>query len=284
MDLGRILASSAGLALIVAGVAGLAFSISGLVVLPRFERKVESVMAEQFEVLDRALTTTSEGLITAETALVQATEAVDSLEGIMTEVGLAINDTAPILDVAAELLGEQLPTTIQATQETLTSVATSAQLVDDILGVISVIPFLGTDRYNPDVPLHQGFQDVADGLAGIPEMLLAAGEDLGAGAESLDDIEEGFAAMGQGIGETMTSLQSAQKVLEDYQAIVSDLEGSVSSVRESLPRWLRTLRWGLTLALVWLGIAQIGLMTQGWELIRRHSTRPEAVHQGFEDA
>lgn len=284
MDIRRILAFSAGVALIVAGIAGLAFSIGGLVVLPRLERQVETAAAEQLDVLDHALNTTLEGLITAETAMVQAAEAVDSLEAIMAGVGLAIDDTAPILDVAAELLGEQLPSTIQATQETLSAVATSARLVDDILGVISVIPFLGTDRYNPDVPLHQGFQDVADGLDGIPEMLLAAGEDLSAGAESLDEIKEGFAAMGQGISETTTSLESAQTVLQDYQTIVGDLEGTLSSVRASLPGWLRTLRWVFTLGLVWFGIAQIGLMTQGWELIGRRSAPSTVVYPRPGDA
>ncbi len=284
MEIRRVLPFSAGLALIVAGIAGLVFSIGGLVVLPRLERQVEAVAAEQFEVLDRALVTTLEGLITAETALLDAAGAVDSLEGIMTEVGLAINDTAPVLDVAAGLLGEQLPTTIQATQETLTSVATSAQLVDDILGVISVIPLLGTDRYNPDVTLHQGLQDVAEGLDGIPELLLDAGEGLSAGAESLEEIEGGFTAMGQSISETMAGLESAQTVLQDYQTIVSDLEGTMSSVRASLPGWLRTLRWGLTLGLVWFGIAQIGLMTQGWELIGRRDKSATAAQRGSEDA
>ena len=284
MEIRRTLSFSAGLALIVAGIAGLAFSIGGLVVLPRLERQVETAAAEQLDVLDHALNTTLEGLITAETAMVQAAEAVDSLEAIMAGVGLAIDDTAPILDVAAELLGEQLPSTIQATQETLSAVATSARLVDDILGVISVIPFLGTDRYNPDVPLHQGFQDVADGLDGIPEMLLAAGEDLSAGAESLDEIKEGFAAMGQGISETTTSLESAQTVLQDYQTIVGDLEGTLSSVRASLPGWLRTLRWVFTLGLVWFGIAQIGLMTQGWELIGRRSAPSTVVYPRPGDA
>jgi len=270
MDIKRILALSAGIALIIAGIAGLVFSIGGLVVLPRLERQVDAVAAEQLEVLDRALAATLDGLITAETSLEQAVEAVDALEGVMVDVGLAINDTAPILDVAAELLGEQLPATINATQETLTSVATSAQLVDDILGVISVIPFLGTDRYNPDVSLHQGFQDVSDGLDGIPELLLTAGEGLSAGTESLQDVEKGFAAMGQSIGATTTSLESAQTVLNDYQQIVTDLHATLLSVSDSLPGWLRALRWGLTLALIWLGVAQIALITQGWELLGLH--------------
>jgi methyl-accepting chemotaxis protein len=283
VDIRRILAFSAGMALIIAGILGLVLSIGGLIVLPRLERQVEAVVAKQLEVLDRALAATADGLTTAETSLVQAAEAVDALEGIVVDVGQAISDTAPVIEVAAELLGEQLPSTIEDTQEALTSVATSAQLVDDILGVISAIPLLGADRYSPDVPLHQGFQDVSDGLNGIPELLLTAGEGLSAGTESLQDVEKGFAAIGQSISETTTSLESARTVLQDYQKIVDDLQGTLSSVRESLPGWLRTLRWGLTLMLIWLGVAQIGLITQGWELMGRRSAPPVLEHQSAEE-
>lgn len=283
MNIKRILALSAGIALIIAGVVGLVLSVGGLIVLPRLERQVEAVAVEQLEIVERALATTLDGLITAETSLVQAAEAIDTLEGIMVDVGYAINDTVPIIDTAAELLGEQLPTTIEATQETLTSVATSAQLVDDILGVISVVPFLGLERYSPDVSLYQGFKDVSDGLDGIPELLITAQEGLSAGTDSLQDVEKGFAAMAQSIGETGTSLESAQSVLNDYQQIVGDLDSTLSSVRESLPGWLRTLRWGLTLVLIWLGVAQIGLITQGWELLGRRSAPPVAVHPATED-
>jgi len=270
----RILAFSAGLALIMAGILGLVLSIGGLIVLPRLERQVETVAVQQIEVLDRALAATLDGLITAKTSLAQAAEAVDTLEGIMADVGEAIDDTAPVIQVTAELLNEQLPSTIKATQEALTSVATSAKLVDDMLGMISAIPLLGADRYSPDVPLSQGFQDVSDGLDGVPELFLTAGEGLSGGIGNLQDVEQGFAAMGKTIGETTTSLDSAQTVLEDYEQVVGDLQGTLSYVEESLPGWLRVIRWSLTLVLIWLGVAQLGLITQGWELLRRSSAPP----------
>jgi hypothetical protein len=270
----RFFAFSAGLALIMAGILGLALSIGGLIVLPRLERQVDTVALQQLEVLDRALAATLDGLITAKTSLAQAAEAVDTLEGIMADVGDAINDTAPVIQVTAELLNEQLPSTIEATQEALTSVATSAKLVDDMLGMISAIPLLGADRYSPDVPLSQGFQDVSDGLDGVPELFLTAGEGLSGGIGNLQDVEQGFAAMGKTIGETTTSLDSAQTVLEDYEQVVGDLQGTLSYVEESLPEWLRVIRWSLTLVLIWLGVAQLGLITQGWELLRRSSAPP----------
>jgi len=270
-NLKRFLSILVGVALILAGLLGLVLSVGGLLVLPRLERQAEEVAAEQIEVFDRALAVTLDGLITAETSVVQAAEAVDALEGIMADVGEAIDDTTPTIEVAADLLSEQLPSTIETTQDALASVATSARLVDDILGVISGIPLLGAERYSPDVPLHQGFQAVSDSMDGIPELLLIAGQGLDAGTGSLQDIEEGFAAMGRSIGETTTSLESAQTVLEDYQQIVGELQGAVSYVSESLPGWLRATRWGLTLTLIWLGIAQLGLITQGWERLGRRS-------------
>jgi len=271
MIIRRILTLTIGVALILAGILGLVLSIGGLVLLPQLERQAAQVAEEQIDVLDRALSATMDGLLTAEASVGQAAEAIDALEGMMVDVGQAIEDTVPVINVAAELLSGQLPSTIETTQDTLTSVAASARLVDDILSMISVIPFLGTDRYSPDVPLHQGFQDVADGLEGIPELLLGAGEGLDSGAESLRDVEEGVAAMGGSISEAVTSLDSAKAVLGDYQQIIGDLQGTVSYVRQSLSGWLRAIRWGLTLALIWLGVAQIGLITQGWERLGHRS-------------
>ena len=272
MIIRRIFALTIGAALVLAGILGLMLSIGGLVLLPQLERQAAQVAEEQIEVLDRALVATMDGLVTAEASVGQATEAIDALEGTMAGVGQAIEDTIPVIDIAAELLSGQLPSTIETTQDTLTSVAASARLVDDLLGVISAIPLLGTDRYNPETPFYQGFQDVADGLEGIPELLLTAGEGLDTGTQSLRDVEEGVAAMGGSISEAATSLDSAQMVLEDYQQIIGDLQGAVSYVRESLPGWLHASRWGLTLALIWLGIAQLGLITQGWERLGRRST------------
>lgn len=275
-SLKRFLSIVVGIALLLAGILGLILSIGGLLVLPQLERQAEDVAAEQIEVFDRALAVTLDGLITAETSVVQAREAVDALEGIMADVSQTIDETTPVVEVAADLLNEQLPSTIETTQDALASVATSAQLVDDILVVISSIPLLGAESYSPDVTLYQGFQDVSDSMDGIPELLLMAGQGLDASTGNLQDIEEGFAAMGRSIGETTTSLDSAQAVLEDYQQIVGELQGAVSYVRESLPGWLRAIRWGLTLTLIWLGIAQLGLMTQGWERLGRRRT----LHEG----
>jgi hypothetical protein len=62
-------------------------------------------------------------------------------------------------------------------------------------------------------------------------------------------------------------------VLDQYQGIVQDLRDMLSSARQSLPDWLTRVQVAASLVLIWLGIAQLGLITQGWELIGRSRIR-----------
>jgi hypothetical protein len=265
----------AGIALVVAGIAGLVFCLVALVALGQIQDRVESTASEQLDVIDRALAATADGLALVENSLTQATSTVEALETTMADVGQAIGDTVPTIDSLADFLGEQLPATIGHTQETLRSAATSAQLVDDILGFITVIPLLGTDRYNPEVPLYQGLADVADSLDGIPNALGTAEQGIAAAGANLETLTGDFDQMAAEIGQVVASLEDAGPVLVQYQQVVADLQALVNTVRDGLPRWLGWLRLGLSLVLVWLGIAQVGLITQGWELVGR-SRGPEA--------
>jgi hypothetical protein len=148
-------------------------------------------------------------------------------------------------------------------------------LVDDILGFITVIPLLGTDRYNPEVPLHQGLAEVADSLDGIPNALGTAEQGITAAGANLETLTGDFDQMAAEIGQVAATLEGAGPVLVQYQQVVADLQGLVTTVRDGLPQWLDWLRLGLSLVLVWLGIAQIGLIAQGWDLVGR-SRRREA--------
>jgi len=265
----QLLTRVGGIVLIAAGVAGLIFSVVGLVVLARVEQRVEPVLMEQMELIDRTLAATADGLAVAETSLAQAVETTESLETTVAGVGQAIGDTGPMVESVADLLDEQLPATIKSTQDALMSVAASAKVVDDVLAVMTAIPFVGTDKYDPETPLQQSLEEVAASLDEIPNSLGAAQEGLTATSGNLEGLEEDFATMADNIGQIATSLESAQSVLVEYQLVVADLQTLAASVRQGLPEWLRLLRLAFSLVLIWLGIAQIGLLTQGWELIGR---------------
>jgi ABC-type transporter Mla subunit MlaD len=265
----RTLLRIAGIALICGGAGGLIFSIAGLVILGQVRQSIETAVTENLELVDDALAATAEGLALAETSLAQTTSTIEALADTAAGTGEAINGTIPTVNAVAEFLGEQLPATVRTTQGTLTSAAASAKLVDDVLGVITAIPFLRTAQYNPDVPLHQGLEEIAASLDEIPDSLATVQEGLVTASGDLQGLGDDLDIMASNIGQIATSVESAQSVLVQYQDVVGSLQDLVARVHDALPNWLLWLRWGLSLLLIWLGIAQIGLLTQGWELIGR---------------
>jgi len=284
MNTRRLLMRIVGIALIVAGIAGLIFSAAGLVFLARIEQQVETALMEQLERVDGTLTMTANGLSVAETSLTKASEAVASLEGTMVRLGKTISHSAPLLDIATEVIGKELPEGIETTRETLTAVADSAKLVDDVLALVTGIPLLGLEAYSPDVQLHKGISRVSDSLYRLPRLLSTAQDGLDSAKDDLEEVEGDFATMAENIGAIATDLENAQLVLVQYQQIVSDLQDGVASARQSLPMWLWMLQIGLSLVLIWLGVAQLALITQGWELIGRsrvsRAEEPATVDSG----
>jgi methyl-accepting chemotaxis protein len=258
-----------GIALMTAGVMGMLLVIAGVIFMVRVGPRVEASATESLELVDRTLLTTEEGLVLAEDSIEQVVETVESLEATVASVGQTIYGTVPLVDSVADLLGERLTETIKATQDTLSSVVKSAKLVDNVLSIVTAIPFIGTDRYQPEVPLHVGLERVATSLDEIPDSLGAAQDDLTSSSGNLDAMQEDFTTMADNIGQIATSLESAQSVLAEYRDIVTDLQEQVSSVRQGLPAGLRWLGIIFTFVLVWLAIAQIGPLIQGWELIQR---------------
>ena len=115
--------------------------------------------------------------------------------------------------------------------------------------------------------------EVSSSLNDVPASLEAAEVGLSETSGSLVQVKDDFDVMAASIGEISTSLDSAQSVLDQYQGVVGGLQDQLGSLRRSLPKWLHLARLGLSLILIWLGIAQIGLMTQGWDLIDRSRRR-----------
>ena len=135
--------------------------------------------------------------------------------------------------------------------------------------VVTTIPLLGLDRYDPEVPLSEGVMEVASSLDGIPRSLSKAQEGLVSASDSLETMQTEIDGLSGEVGQIGMTLEGSRAVIQEYQAVVAEMQGMVSMVQQGLPQWLNWARWGLWLLLIWLGIAQFGLITQGWELVAR---------------
>ena len=119
----------------------------------------------------------------------------------MNGLGEAIDGTGSTVDAVAGMVGQQLPATISITEETLSGLAQTAQVVDNALLLMSSIPLLGLDRYEPAVPLAQGIEQVVGSLAGIPASLGDAEVGLTTASDSLEVMQTEIAVMATQISE-----------------------------------------------------------------------------------
>ena len=259
----------AGIALIIAGLAGLIFSVTGLVIVSRVEKDVLVAVVDTLTITDRALTVTADGLVVANGSLTDARVTLNTVVTATDSFAKALTDTLPAMDSVTNLIGGELPTMLETTRDTLRNVAQNVKVLDKVIGGITSIPLLGLDALKPASELAPGFELVADTLNGIPDQLRNVSKDVKNASTNLQSMSSVIDVVSVNISDIGGSLKSAQSVVAQYQGVIKDLQGQLTLIRTGLPMWLTYARWGLWALLIWLGVAQLGLLTQGWELMHR---------------
>lgn len=257
-----------GFILILGAILGLILSLSGLVLLWASQATITLQISETLDTLDQTVQASTEMLSVMDHSLEQAETNIGLIETAIAGVSLTIENTAGTANSVGTMVGEDFTQVITDTQTTLDSVASSAKLIDDTLRIISAIPFIGA-RYQPDVPLQTTIGQVSDNIGDLTPSLTTIQTDLLATAESLGQIRSGLDELSASLNDIETNVASARSVLGQYTVLVNDLSEDISRLETSLPRWLRIISWGLTLGLIWLVIAQIGLLLQGLAFLSR---------------
>jgi hypothetical protein len=193
---------------------------------------------------------------------------VGSLHITIQALAQAIQATNPMLDSLTLLAGKTLPDAIGATQSSLASAQGSALLIDNVLSVLTSIPFSPVAQYKPAVPLHTALAQVSTSLDEIPASLAMINTSLISGKANLGQVEVELVNISETVKGISDNLDSAQKVVDQYKQITIQLKTGVEAVQLAAPGWITGIAWGATFFLVWLLIAQLGLYMQGLDLLR----------------
>lgn len=224
----RFLRRTIGLLLIGAGVVGLIISLAGLFIgLPALSAVEETVKSRVAD-LDQALITAADGLTVADTSLASATETITAIETTIRSSGQAISDTLPTIDRVGAVVGIEMPRAIRSTQQTLESARETARVADALLGAISRIGLLGADAYNPDVPLNQAIQQVADSLDPLPA--------------SLSNVRDRLTVTGATCGESAPTPKQSPQTLQQLTTISATHARSSTVIKHWWPICKLTLR------------------------------------------
>jgi methyl-accepting chemotaxis protein len=269
-----VLNRAVGYVLIIAAITGLVFSLVGIAAVWWVKRPLTQNVMSMIGLTDRTLKATSDALLVTKESLTEAMVDVISMKDTLEATSRAIHATNPMLDSLSDLLTSDLPDTIHATQTSLATAQSSAQVIENFLTSVSSLPLLPIQPYNPPVPLHESLKEVSQSLDALPQSLENMDESLSTSRGNLILIEAEFRIMSRNMQQMNASLLDAQGVITSYQNVVSDLKQRTARLSTNAPRWINNLAWFTTFLLVLIAIAQLGLLVQGLQLIEHQRSTP----------
>jgi hypothetical protein len=265
---GHLIRRVLGAGLFVFSALGLVISVLVLVAVCRLRDPVASGADEALEVVLSALTSTGQNLELASSALGEAQVALGVAETFVEESGSGLENTSALLESVSDILLADLPQVIEETQHSLSAAEEGAAVIEDVLYGLNAVSGLTGLAYDPEVSLTESFARMNESLDAIPDTLAELDESLKASQENLDNMQLALAEVSGPLDESGAVLAESQASVEAYRSIIEDLTLDVRHLQESLPNLMRFGVFALCFLLIWLAISQIGLLWQGWEMVR----------------
>ncbi len=273
-----------GLLLLIAAVVGVIFSILGITYLWRIQGSITTGIQSTVEVLAHTLETTSQGLDVTYSALEGTVATIGALETTVETIAATVKSSTPLVEEIRVLMDENLPSTITSTEESLLTAAKSAEVIDSLLSTFSSLPFIGASLdYDPEVPLSDSLGEVANSLGSLPESFSNMQDDLLMTSTNLQTFEADLTVMAASIGEIETSVAQYNDVISGYQKSLDEIQLQLFQVNDNVPMIVRFLLIALTVFLGWMAIANLGLLTQGWELLTENNVKKEDRESQVQD-
>ncbi len=262
-----------GILLVVGALVGIVISFAGLALVwievPRLQTGIGGLIDRG----SQTLTTTQTGLSVLTTSLDQIQQALRSMQTTADDAAAAVDQTVPMAQSAAGLVGTDMTDIVKQTQTSLESARTSARFVDDTLGFISSLPLIG-QRYAPTQKLADSIDQVSKSLARLPDSLTSLQGNLNTSADNLTTLRTQVQALSTELGKMDASAGEAKGVVLSYQAQVSAMQESLTQARADLPAAITAIEIGASVFFAWLAIAQIGLYFQGVDLLQGRREAP----------
>ena len=123
------------------------------------------------------------------------------------------------------------------------------------------------ENYAPDVSFTTALDEVSQSLDAIPESLEVMEDTLATTQGNLTLLAAQVRILSRNIAELKSSVYEIQQVIGQYQDVISTLQEKLGIFRTNLTTIITVTAWLFTIIFIWLGIAQLGLLTQGLERV-----------------
>ncbi|OGO28786.1 MAG: hypothetical protein A2136_07460 [Chloroflexi bacterium RBG_16_54_11] len=245
--------------LVIVTVLGLLLSLFFLFQVWRYQKTVTQKLQSGAIQTAAMLKTTEEGLNVIELALQNVYSSTIFIDDSAKTLAQTLESSSQFIGSASDFMGDSLISTITNTQSAIDSAQASAVVIDNILTTLSKVPLIGID-YNPSQPLNVALGEVSASLDPLQGSLKSFQTDLEATQGNMEEFRGQILTLDQKINAINKNLETTQAVIDKYQQQIKSLQSWTDTAKESLPRWVNSISWLLTLVILWLILIQAGIL------------------------
>jgi hypothetical protein len=264
--------------MLVVGALGLVLCVPGAI----YGHQLVDGMAQG---LDATLDSTAQSLLTvqgtlelAKTTTGQLSDGLDTVRVATLDLSYAIDDSQPLLTKIAGVVSEDVPNGLGAVQAAIPDMAHAAEVIEETLTALANLEltqsFLGLPlkfslgiEYAEDTPMADSVNQVGESLHGVAPRLRALETHLDSAGSNLETISDDALAAAEDLDAINDSLAGVPTLLDDYLAVVAEVDDLIERTRESVAGQLGAIKAVVTLLMVWIGLAQLAPLYLGWELL-----------------
>lgn len=258
---------------------GWLISLSGLVLLWASYRPVKKTTMELVEVTSGALQVSSQTIVLLENSLIQAEGSLNEITHTSEGFSSVVDNTSSVLEEVSQILGDEFIKILRGTSAGMEGLEKTSRLIDGTLVFISSIPFLGGDRYEPEVPLAESVAGIRRDLEAMPLALEGISDQINETAIGLQPLPTAMENLNVHLEGIQKNLVETRRQLEEYQSLIETYQNQLENLKNNLPAVITSIYITLSLLLLWIALAQTGLFTQGIERLGKNkSIKPEHDH------
>jgi hypothetical protein len=252
----------AGIILALFSAASLVVTIFLLVNIWQARTKLEGQLVKGINQVQVSIEIASSGLVATQEVLSDTQQILDGIVEMMLSMTASVHEVPPVLRSLEDLSGKDLPATISSTQLSLTAAQDSAGRIEDMLALVSQIPFFPGGKYEPEVTLKDALGNVSEDLDGIRQPLRNMERGIRSTRANLERLEGEGAAVTLDVRTVARDLEKAGESLADSLEQIEALDRQLQILEGKIPGWLASAVWVVTFFLVWIGLAQINWLIE----------------------
>lgn len=277
-----------GVLVMIAGILGLLLSLAGLAMVWIVKPTVTGYASATIDTLDKSVITSQSVMETTAEALGATVDSVDALSAMLNTTAVTVKDTKPVLNEIDTIMSVTLPATLEATATSLYTAQEAAQVLESTIksldafrSMLSGVPLVGDfvnqtgESYNPEIPLADSLGELAANLESLPDTFMGMSDNLSTTDDNLESIQENLTTMASSVSVISASLSEYEKMVTQSRSSMGDITSILKNIQSNLPNILNWVAIALTLFFAWLLVAQIVILSQGWELYHGTAGRME---------